>query len=59
MDNNLIVKKLNSINWNFDFAISYEGDLLYPFNCRKYYSYPATFIQLLAKMDPEKQRYYA
>lgn len=44
MDNNLIVKKLNSINWNFDFAISYEGDLLYPFNCRKYYSYPATFI---------------
>lgn len=44
MDNSEIMKKLNSINWNFDFTISYGNDALHPFNCRKYYSYPATFI---------------
>lgn len=44
MDNSEIQKKLNSINWNFDFTINYENDILHPFNCRKYYSYPATFI---------------
>lgn len=44
MDNSEIKKKLNSINWNFDFTISYGNDALHPFNCRKYYSYPATFI---------------
>lgn len=44
MDNSQIRKKLNSINWNFDFTIDYGGDTLHPFNCRKYYSYPATFI---------------
>lgn len=44
MDNSEIKKKLNSINWNFDFTINYGNDVLHPFNCRKYYSYPATFI---------------
>lgn len=44
MDNSEVKKKLNSINWNFDFSIDYGEDALYPFNCRKYYSYPATFI---------------
>lgn len=44
MDNSEIKKKLSSINWNFDFAIEYGNDSLHPFNCRKYYSYPATFI---------------
>lgn len=44
MDNSEIKKKLNSINWNFDFTINYGEDTLHPFNCRKYYSYPATFI---------------
>ena len=44
MDNSEIKKKLNSINWNFDFTIDYGEDVLHPFNCRKYYSYPATFI---------------
>lgn len=44
MDNSEIKKKLNSINWNFDFTIDYGKDELHPFNCRKYYSYPATFI---------------
>lgn len=44
MDNSEIKKRLNSINWNFDFTIDYGKDALCPFNCRKYYSYPATFI---------------
>lgn len=44
MDNSEIKKKLNSINWNFDFTIDYGEDTLHPFNCRRYYSYPATFI---------------
>lgn len=44
MDNGEIKKRLNSINWNFDFTIDYGKDTLHPFNCRKYYSYPATFI---------------
>lgn len=44
MDNSEIKKRLNSINWNFDFTIDYGEDTLHPFNCRKYYSYPATFI---------------
>ena len=44
MDNSEIKKKFNSINWNFDFTIDYGRDTLHPFNCRKYYSYPATFI---------------
>lgn len=44
MDNSEIAKRLSSINWNFDFAIEYGDDSLHPFNCRKYYSYPATFI---------------
>ena len=44
MDNSEIKKRLNSINWNFDFTIDYGEDALNPFNCRKYYSYPATFI---------------
>lgn len=44
MDNSEIRKKLNSVNWNFDFDIKYNEDLLHPFNCRDYYSYPATFI---------------
>lgn len=44
MDNSEILKRLNGINWNFDFTIDYGNDVLHPFNCRKYYSYPATFI---------------
>lgn len=44
MVNSEIVKKLNSINWNFDFSINYNDKAIRPFNCRKYYSYPATFI---------------
>lgn len=44
MEINEIQKKLNSINWNFDFAINYDSCMIRPFNCRKYYSYPATFI---------------
>jgi hypothetical protein len=44
MDNSEIKKRLDSINWNFDFTIDYGEDVLHPFNCRKYYSYPATFI---------------
>lgn len=44
MDNSEIKKRLNSINWNFDFTIDYGKDTLHPFNCRRYYSYPATFI---------------
>ena len=44
MDNSEAKKRLNSINWNFDFTIDYGEDTLHPFNCRKYYSYPATFI---------------
>lgn len=44
MENSEIKKRLNSINWNFDFTIDYGGDTLHPFNCRRYYSYPATFI---------------
>lgn len=44
MDNREIKIRLNSINWNFDYTIDYEKGTLHPFNCRKYYSYPATFI---------------
>lgn len=44
MDNSEIKKRLSSINWNFDFTIDYGENTLHPFNCRKYYSYPATFI---------------
>lgn len=39
-----IKNKLNSVNWNFDFNINYSSESLYPFDCRKHYSYPATFI---------------
>lgn len=44
MENNEIRKKIDSINWNFDFTINYQANELHPFNCRKYFSYPATFI---------------
>lgn len=44
MGNSEVKNRLKSINWNFDFTIDYGNDLLHPFNCRKYYSYPATFI---------------
>ena len=44
MANSELVRKLKCINWNFDFTINYGEDSLHPFNCRKYYSYPATFI---------------
>ncbi len=44
MDANDIKRRLRSINWNFDFYIPRTGDSLYPFDCRKHYSYPATFI---------------
>lgn len=44
MENNDIKYRLNSVNWNFDFSISYNTNSLCPFDCRKHYSYPATFI---------------
>ena len=44
MEVNDIIHKLHNINWNFDFNINYSSDSLYPFDCRKHYSYPATFI---------------
>ncbi len=44
MDIDNIRKNINSINWNFDFTITYDSGMIRPFNCRKYYSYPATFI---------------
>lgn len=44
MELNVIRNKLNSINWDFDFTLNYSNDTLHPINCRKYYSYPATFI---------------
>ncbi|MDR0918424.1 MAG: site-specific DNA-methyltransferase [Oscillospiraceae bacterium] len=44
MDINVIKEKLTSINWNFDFTINYDDTTIRPFNCRKYFSYPATFI---------------
>ena len=44
MDINDIQKKISSVNWNFDFTINYGSGMIRPFNCRKYYSYPATFI---------------
>lgn len=44
MDINDITYKLHNVNWNFDFNINYSADSLYPFDCRKLYSYPATFI---------------
>lgn len=44
MDINDIRRKLHSVNWNFDFNINYSADTIYPFDCRKHFSYPATFI---------------
>jgi DNA modification methylase len=44
MKNEEIIRKINTINWDFDFEINYDEKTLRPFNCRKYYSYPATFI---------------
>lgn len=44
MDNSEIKRKLGSVNWNFDFEIAYSDDSPHPFNCRDFYSYPATFI---------------
>lgn len=44
MDINNIKSKLNGINWDFDFKLNYNQESLHPFNCRDYYSYPATFI---------------
>ncbi len=44
MENNDVKYRLNSVNWNFDFNISYDTNSLFPFDCRKHYSYPATFI---------------
>ena len=38
------VAKLKSVNWDFDYKISYDQTKVSPFNCRKYHSYPATFI---------------
>lgn len=39
-----VIDKLNSINWNFENRNSYGHEGVWPLNCRKYYSYPATFI---------------
>lgn len=35
---------LDSINWNFNFKNKYIKGKPHPVNCRKYFSYPATFI---------------
>lgn len=39
-----VISKLDSINWDFDNRKKYSSEMIYPINCRKYYSYPATFI---------------
>lgn len=39
-----VISKLDSINWDFDNRKKYSNEMIYPINCRKYYSYPATFI---------------
>lgn len=44
MDNHEIKRKLGSVNWDFDFDITYSDDSPHPLNCREFYSYPATFI---------------
>lgn len=38
------IDKLSSINWNFENRNRYDHEDTWPINCRKYYSYPATFI---------------
>lgn len=38
------IELLDSINWNFDFKNEYSYERTQPINCRKYFSYPATFI---------------
>ena len=35
---------VDSVNWNFNFKQTYSQNELRPFNCRKFFSYPATFI---------------
>lgn len=35
---------LDSINWNFNYRGGYRRERPHPINCRKYFSYPATFI---------------
>lgn len=35
---------LDSINWNFNYRGGYRSERPHPINCRKYFSYPATFI---------------
>ena len=42
--NNEIIEKLDSINWDFDTRVIADDHAVYPFNKRKFYSYPATFI---------------
>lgn len=44
MDIETLKRKINSVNWSFDFNVSYNKGIIPPFNCRKYYSYPATFV---------------
>lgn len=41
---NDIISKLDRINWNFEKKIKYPTNIIAPLNCRKYFSYPATFI---------------
>lgn len=35
---------LDSINWNFNNRKKYSNKTIHPVNCRRYFSYPATFI---------------
>lgn len=38
------INMLDSVNWNFNFRNEYRSGKIHPINCRKYFSYPATFI---------------
>lgn len=39
-----IVDRLDNINWNFGTRLVIDDNEIFPFNNRKYHSYPATFI---------------
>ena len=39
-----IINKLDQINWDFSMRVVVDDGEIYPFNNRKYHSYPATFV---------------
>lgn len=41
---NNMADRLNNINWDFDNRMKCSKEMVFPINCRKYFSYPATFI---------------